>query len=58
VISRKREHTGILPELGRGFRLEGEDTWTESWRAGEGNPDLGVWTDDYSNIVGIFKWAR
>lgn len=58
VISRKREHTGILPELGRGFRLDGEDPWTESWRAGEGRPDLGVWTDDYSNIVGIFKWAR
>ena len=58
VISRRREHTGILPDLGRRFDLDGEEPWFESWRTGEARPDLGVWTDDYSNIVGIFKWAR
>ncbi|MBM4096150.1 MAG: hypothetical protein FJ261_05175 [Planctomycetes bacterium] len=58
VISRKREDTGILPDLGRRFDVEGEEPWFESWRPGEAKPALGVWTDDYSNIVGIFKWAR
>lgn len=58
VISRKREDTGTLPDLGRRFETDGDEPWVESWRAGVAQPALGVWTDDYSNIVGIFKWAR
>ncbi|HYP02465.1 MAG TPA: hypothetical protein VER76_19900, partial [Pyrinomonadaceae bacterium] len=29
---------------------------TARWRTLEGRPERRVWTDDFSNIVSIFKW--
>jgi SAM-dependent methyltransferase len=26
------------------------------WRPIESRPEVGVWTDDYSNLLGVFKW--
>jgi spermidine synthase len=26
------------------------------WRPIRSRPDVGVWTDDYSNLLGVFKW--
>jgi hypothetical protein len=28
------------------------------WRALEENPAIGVWTDDFSNLLGVFQWKN
>ena len=43
IIARKREHFGTLAEDKR-------------WSALEVQPRVGVWTDNYSNVLGVFDW--
>ena len=57
VMARTLEDFGELPKMNSVLKTDAEE-WTESWRAMETNPALGVWTDDYSNLPSIFKWGR
>jgi hypothetical protein len=43
VLARRREDLGKLAE-------------DERWKAAAMNPKVGIWTDDYSNLLSVFLW--
>ena len=44
ILARRQEHfSGLAAD-------------TEHWRVLQPRPDVGVWTDDFSNILRVFKW--
>ena len=30
----------------------------EHWKPLTGRPDVGVWTDDFSNLLSVFQWQK
>jgi hypothetical protein len=52
ILARKKENFGQINALvgtNNGFR---------SWREVPRDPSLGVWTDDFSNLLSVFYWGR
>jgi hypothetical protein len=45
VLARRREDLGKLAD-------------DERWSAVQTDPQVGVWTDDYSNLLGVFLWKH
>jgi hypothetical protein len=45
VLARRREDFGKLAE-------------DQRWQRLIGRPDLGLWTDDYSNLLSVFRWRN
>jgi hypothetical protein len=45
VLAHRREDLGQLAD-------------DERWKAIETNPKVGIWTDDYSNLLGVFMWKN
>jgi hypothetical protein len=60
VISEELLREGKLPStwvaLGRRAEDLGPLAEDPRWRPLEPSPSVGLWTDDYSNILGIFQW--
>jgi hypothetical protein len=44
LLARRREDFGSLARDGR-------------WRSLRGRPGVGVWTDDFSNVLSVFRWG-
>jgi hypothetical protein len=52
ILARKKEDFGQINALvgtSNGFR---------SWKEVPRDPSLGVWTDDFSNLLSVFYWGR
>ena len=58
VISRNGKALDRLAETSQSFETNDNEEWVESWQEGSPNPRLGVWTDNYSNIVKILNWGK
>jgi hypothetical protein len=43
----------ILARQPKAFSSLAEDS---RWKAVEGKPAVGIWTDDYSNLLSVFDW--
>ena len=58
VISRNGKALDRLAGTSQAFENNDNGEWLESWQEGISNPRLGVWTDNYSNIVKILNWGK
>lgn len=58
VISRNGKALDRLAGTSQPFETNDNGEWVESWQEGTPNPRLGVWTDNYSNIVKILNWGK
>jgi spermidine synthase len=58
VISRAGKAMDRLASMSQVFETNDNGEWVESWEEGQGKPQLGVWTDSYSNIVKILNWGK
>jgi hypothetical protein len=58
VISRAGKAMDRLASISQVFETNDNGEWVESWEEGQGKPQLGVWTDSYSNIVKILNWGK
>lgn len=58
VISKKGQDLDRLASYFQEFQTNEGETWTEAWQDGQAKPGLGVWTDNYSNIVNILNWGK
>jgi len=47
ILARRREDLGELREAPRG---------THGWRQAKTNPKVGIWTDDFSNVLRVMDW--
>ena len=67
AIARKPEHLDKLlneptwekmqPALQAATLIVGHPSIKASWQALKPNPKVGVWTDDYSNLLSVFDWG-
>ena len=58
VISRNGKALDRLAATSQSFETNDNEEWVESWQEGSPKPQLGVWTDSYSNIVQILNWGK
>ena len=59
------ERDEVIPRLNRRLVSKEQDQYQDillkhasKWRPNSPlpNPDVGVWTDDYSNLLSVFNW--
>lgn len=59
LLARQKGDFGLLNDLvGKEFVLPGREEPYKEWKALPVDPRLGVWTDDFSNLLSVFDWNR
>jgi hypothetical protein len=67
VVARQPEHLGRLlvepvwekmqPAMRAATLVVGDPEFKAPWKALKTDPKVGVWTDDYSNLLSVFDWG-